>query len=207
MSVGQSPVRHDAAPKADGSTEYAGDAVANNALHAVIVFSGKPHARMLSMSTAAARAVTGVVDVITASDAPVNEYGLTMRDQPALVGADHTGIAAVDGAISRWEADQIAVVIGETRAAASAGAAAIEVDWEDLPLLNSIDEALADDAALLHPENGLPTNAYHPLKIRKGDLAAGWAEADIVIDGTYTVPHQEHAYLRQAPPTSTTKAA
>ena len=196
MSVGQSPVRHDAAPKADGSIEYAGDAVAINALHAVIVFSGKPHARMLSMSTAAARAVIGVVDVITAADAPVNEYGLTMCDQPALVGADHTGVAAVDGAISRWEADQIAVVIGETRTAASAGAAALEVDWEDLPLINSIDDALAVDAPLLHPENRLPTNAYHPLKIRKGDLAAGWAEADIVIDGTYTVPHQEHAYLQ-----------
>ncbi|MEC7672534.1 MAG: aldehyde oxidase, partial [Actinomycetota bacterium] len=95
MSVGQSPLRHDAAAKTDGSIEYAGDAVPVGALHAVVVFSGRAHARMLSMSTDAARAVPGVVDIITAADAPVNEYGLTMRDQPALVGVDHTDAAAV----------------------------------------------------------------------------------------------------------------
>ena len=71
MSVGQSPLRHDAAAKTDGSIEYAGDAVPAGALHAVVVFSGRAHARMLSMSTDAARAVPGVVDIITAADAPV----------------------------------------------------------------------------------------------------------------------------------------
>ncbi len=196
MSVGESPVRRDAAGKVDGSTAYPADVVPHDALHAVIVFSGQAHARMVSMSTDAARAVAGVVDVITAADAPVNEYGLTMRDQPALVGVDHTGLAAVDGAISRWEADQIAVVIGETVAAARAGAAAIDVAWEPLPVVADIDAALEPDAPLLHPENGLDTNAYHHLKIRKGDLAFGWAVADVVIDGTYEVPHQEHAYLQ-----------
>ncbi|MEM9463999.1 MAG: xanthine dehydrogenase family protein molybdopterin-binding subunit [Actinomycetota bacterium] len=196
MTVGRSPVRRDAAAKTDGSAEYAADAVPHDALHAVIVFSGQAHARMLSMSTGAARAVDGVVDVITAADAPVNEYGLTMRDQPALVGVDHTGNAAVDAAISRWDADQIAVVVGETIDAARAGAAAIQVEWEPRPIVADIDAALAADAPLLHPENGLDDNAYHHLKIRKGDLAFGWAVADVVIDGTYEVPHQEHAYLQ-----------
>jgi len=202
MSIGESPVRQDAAPKADGSVEYPADAVPADALHAVIVFSNKPHARMLALSTDEARAVDGVVDVVTAADAPVNEYGLTMLDQPALVGVDHTGAAAVDGAVSRWEADQIAVVVAETRAAATAGAAALDVEWEDLPAVGSIDDALADDAPLLHPENGLPTNAYHPLKIRKGDMAAGWAQADAVVEGTYTAPHQEHAFLQPEAGTS-----
>ena len=195
-AVGSSVPRRDAAGKVDGSTCYAGDAVPDNALHAVVVFSGKAHARMLSMSTDAARATAGVVDVITAADAPVNEYGLTMRDQPALVGVDHSGAAAVDGAISRWEADQIAVVVGENIDAARAGAAALEVEWEDLPIVADIDAALAPDAPLLHPENGIDTNAYHHLRIRKGDIEFGWAVADVVIDGTYEVPHQEHAYLQ-----------
>ena len=146
-AVGSSVPRRDAAGKVDGSTRYAGDAVPDNALHAVVVFSGKAHARMLSMSTDAARATAGVVDVITAADAPVNEYGLTMRDQPALVGVDHSGAAAVDGAISRWEADQIAVVVGETIDAARAGAAALEVEWEDLPIVADIDAALASGPA------------------------------------------------------------
>ncbi|MEM9200409.1 MAG: xanthine dehydrogenase family protein molybdopterin-binding subunit [Actinomycetota bacterium] len=202
MSVGHSSVRRDAAAKVDGSAAYAADVVPPEALHAVIVFSGRAHARMISMSTTAARAIDGVVDVITAADAPVNEYGLTMLDQPALVGVDHTGMAPVDASISRWEADQIAVVIGETAAAARAGAAALDVIWEDLPLVTDIDQALEPAAPLLHPENGLDTNAYHHLKIRKGDIDFGWAVADVVVDDTYEVPHQEHAYLQPEAGTS-----
>ncbi len=196
MTVGQNAPRIDAAAKTTGAARFPGDAAPDDALHAVIVFSGKAHARMISMDSSAARAADGVVEVITAADAPVNEYGLTMRDQPALVGVGHTGVAAVDGAVSRWEADHIAVVIGETLAAARAGAAALEVEWEDLPLANDIDAALAPGAPLLHPENGLDTNAYHELRIRKGDLEAGWAEADVVVEGTYELPHQEHAFLQ-----------
>ena len=75
MSVGDSPIRHDAAAKADGSAVYAGDAVPDGALHAKAVFSGKAHARMVSMSTEAAEATRGVVAVLTAADVPVNEYG------------------------------------------------------------------------------------------------------------------------------------
>ena len=196
MNVGRSPVRRDGAAKTDGSAAYAADVVPVDALHAVIVFSGQAHARMVSMSTDAARRVDGVVDIITAADAPVNEYGLTMRDQPALVGLDHTGRAAVDAAVSRWEADQIAVVIGETLTAARAGAAALDVEWEPLRIVDDIDEALEPDSPLLHPENGLGTNAYHHLKLRKGDIEFGWAVADVVIDSVYEVPHQEHAYLQ-----------
>ena len=196
MTVGRSAVRRDAAAKTDGSAAYAADAVPADALHAVVVFSGQAHARMVSMSTAAARAIDGVVGVITAADVPVNEYGLTMRDQPALVGVDHTGAAAVDGAISRWEADQIAVVVAETVSAARAGAAAIDVEWEPLPVVPDIDAALEATAPLLHPENDLDSNAYHHLKIRKGDPDFGFAVADVVLDGTYHVPHQEHAYLQ-----------
>ncbi len=196
MTVGTSPIRSDARAKTEGSARFPSDSVPTDALHAVIVFSGKAHARMLSMDTAAARAAAGVVEVFTAADAPVNEYGLTLSDQPALVGVDHTGAAAVDGAVSRWEADHIAVVVAESLDAAQAGAAALEVEWEDLPLVNDIDEALAAGAALVHPENGLDTNAYYGLRIRKGDLDAGWAAADEVVESTYEVPHQEHAFLQ-----------
>jgi len=202
MSVGSTARRHDGPGKADGSTRYAGDAVPANAVHAVIAFSGRPHARMLAIDVQPALSCPGVIDVITAADAPINEYGLTMKDQPALVGVDHTGNASVDGAISRWEADQIAVVIAETVEQARQGAAALVVDWEDLPVVENIDQALAADAPLVHPENGSPSNAYYQLNIAKGDLSAGWAAADIVIEGTYEVPHQEHAYLQPEAGTS-----
>ncbi len=196
MTIGSASTRQDAPAKTFGSAQYPADVLPADSLHAVIVFSGRPHARMLSIDTSAAREAKGVVDVITAADVPINEYGLTMRDQPALVGVGHTAEAAVDGAVSRWEADQIAVVVGESLGAAREGAALLEVQWEDLPLANDIDEALAPGATLLHPENGLPTNEYYGLKIRKGDPGAGFAEADAVMEATYRLPHQEHAYLQ-----------
>lgn len=202
MSVGDSPLRHDAAAKVDGSAVYAGDAVPAGALHAKAVFSGKAHARMVSMSTEAAEAVAGVVAVLTAADVPVNEYGLTKFDQPVLIGLNDTGVAPTPSDVSRWEADHVAIVVAETATAASAGAAALEIGWEDLPIVADIDQALTTDAPIIHPEDGLDSNAYHHLKIRKGDLAKGWASADVVVDGTYEVPHQEHAFLQPESGTS-----
>ena len=121
---------------------------------------------------------------------PVNEYGLVFRDQPVLIGTTHTGRAGVAGDISRWEADHLALVVAETIEAATAGAEAIVAEWEPLPVLADTDASLAS-SLLLHPENGKDTNAYHHLRIRKGDVAAGWEAADIVIEGTYELPLQE----------------
>ena len=202
MSVGAAPIRHDAAAKTDGSAVYAGDAVPAGALHAKAVFSGKAHARMISMSTEAAEAVRGVVAVLTAADVPVNEYGLTKFDQPVLIGLNDSGAAATPSDVSRWEADHVAIVVAETAAAADAGAAALEIEWEELPIVADIDAALAAGAPIIHPEDGLDTNAYHHLKIRKGDIDAGWAAADVTVDGIYEVPHQEHAFLQPESGTS-----
>ncbi len=196
MSVGSTPPRQDATDKVIGAALYPADAVPDDALHAVVVFTNRPHARMISLDTSAAEAVTDVVAVLTAADVPVNEYGLTLFDQPVFIGPKSTGRADVASDVSRWEADQIALVVAETAEAARLGAAAIHVDWDDLPRVDDIDQAMAPGAPLIHPENGLDTNAYNPLQIRKGDMDQGWAEADVVIEGTYTVPHQEHAFLQ-----------
>jgi len=201
-SVGGSPIRQDAADKVIGAARYPADAVPPDALHAVVVFSNRPHARIVSLDTSVAEASNGVVAVLTAPDVPVNEYGLTMFDQPVFVGPTDTGRSPVAGNISRWEADQIAMVIAETATQARLGAAAIHSEWEDLPRLDDIDAALAPEAPLLHPENGLTTNAYYHLNIRKGDMAEGWSAADVVVEGTYEVPYQEHAFLQPEAGTS-----
>jgi len=124
---------------------------------------------------------------------PRNEYGLTQFDQPVLIGPEDTDDVAVATNVSRWEADQLAVVVAETLEAAEAGAAAIKTQWEQLPLAADIDAAL-DDRVLVHPEAG--TNSYSHLKIRRGDSAAGFDAAHVVIDHTYELPYQEHAYLQ-----------
>ncbi|MET1050380.1 MAG: xanthine dehydrogenase family protein molybdopterin-binding subunit, partial [Acidimicrobiales bacterium] len=164
-------------------------------LHARVVFSGRPHARMVSMDTSAAEATPGVVAVFTAADVPVNEYGLTMFDQPVMVGLGGTGRSQVAADISRWDADQIAIVVAETRDAADGAAERLDVEWEDLPVVGDLDAALTGEVLVrpdLHPES----NVYVTYRLRKGDVAEGWQQAEVVIEGSYEVPYQEHAYLQ-----------
>ena len=193
MSVGSSAARFDAVDKVTGAARYSGDDVPADALFALTVFSNQPHARMLRIDTTAAETAPGVVTIVTSADVPVNEYGLTMFDQPVLLGLEHTGRSAVDPTISRWEADQVAVIVAETEHLARAAAAMIEIDWEPLPIIETIAHAQRDEVRV-HDE--VPSNRYYELKIRKGDMAAGWGAADAVVEGTYELPHQEHAFLQ-----------
>jgi len=194
VSVGERVTRVDAPAKVTGAATFPADLAPADALHATIVFTDQPHARLVALDTTAAEAVPGVVAVLTAADVAHNEYGLTMNDQPVLVGvAPSTAAVAAD--VSRWEADHLAVVVAETPEAARAGAAAVEATWEPLPVVTDLDAALGDEV-LVHPESPAGSNAYHHLRIRKGDVEAGWAAAEVVIEATYELPHQEHAYLQ-----------
>jgi CO/xanthine dehydrogenase Mo-binding subunit len=192
--VGTSPIRRDAADKVAGTATYPADLMPVDALHAVVVFTDQPHARLVSLDVSAAEAIDGVVAVVTSADVPVNEYGLTMFDQPVLIGLEHTGRSEVRCDISRWEADHLAFVIGHTRADAEAGAAAIVAEWEPLPIVDDLEEARRD-LVLVHGETA-PSNTYHDMALHKGDPATGWEAAEVVIEGRYHVPHQEHAYLQ-----------
>lgn len=193
MAVGRAEFRVDARGKVTGDALYPADLTDEAILHAKVVFSSKPHARMTRMDTRAAEAVPGVVRIFTAADVPVNEYGLMMHDQPVLVGLNDTGRSEVAADVSRWEGDQIAVIVAETIQAANAAAEALVVEWEDLPLVNDVFESLSEQV-LVHPEKG--TNTVKHYKIRKGDVAAAWAKAEVVIEGRYEVPLQEHAFLQ-----------
>jgi CO/xanthine dehydrogenase Mo-binding subunit len=196
VTLGSSLPRRDAPAKVTGEARYPGDYFPDGVLHALIVFTDQPHARITALDTAAAEAVPGVVLVLTAADVPVNEYGLTMFDQPVLIGPRSTGASSVPCDVSRWEADHLAVVVAETPESARRAAALIQADWEPLPVLADLDAALAPDAPLLHPENGSDSNAYHHYRVRKGDPAAGWEAAEVIVEGTYDLPYQEHAYLQ-----------
>jgi CO/xanthine dehydrogenase Mo-binding subunit len=193
MPIGQSKFRVDAPGKVTGDALYPADIMRKNYLHARVVFSGKPHARMLSMDLTAAESIEGVLGIFTAKDVPVNEYGLTIQDQPVLVGLNDTGRSKVPADVSRFEGEQIAIVVAETPEIAQKAAESIQIDWEDLPLVNDIFEARKDEI-LVHPEAG--TNSFKHYLIRKGDMDAGWNEADVIIEGCYEVPHQEHAFLQ-----------
>ncbi len=201
MSLGRSMPRLDAVGKTTGATDYAGDLAPPGVLAAKVVFTGQPHARLVGLDVAACEAAPGVVTVVTAADVPVNEYGLTMFDQPVLIGGSATSDRQVPPDVSRWEADHLAVVVAETERQAETAALLLEPTWEQLPVVADLDAALADGAPVLHPEDNPActdpgSNAYHHYVIRKGDAAAAMAEADVVVEGTYHLPHQEHAYLQ-----------
>lgn len=195
MAVGQSVLRRDARTKVTGEATYPADLIPADTLHAKVVFTNQPHARLRSLNFDAARAMAGVVAIITSADVPVNEYGLTLFDQPVFIGLEHTGRSKVPCDVSRWEADAICLIIAETIEQADAAAGAIVVEWEPLTVLPDIDSALST-SVMLHAENGMDTNAYTHYVIRKGDPDAAWAQAAVIVEADYEFPYQEHAYLQ-----------
>lgn len=191
MTVGKSVYRIDAPGKVTGATLYPGDIAMENVLHARVLFSNQPHARMISMDLDEALAVPGVVAIYTAKDVPNNVYGLNIFDQPVLVGL---GSNRAGGDISRWEGDQVAMIVAETDEAAAQARDLIQIEWEQLPVITDIREAMRDEL-LLHGDREV-SNTYAHYKIRKGDMEAGWQAADVVVEGRYVTPMQEHAYLQ-----------
>jgi len=182
--------RVDAHSKVTGEADYSGDLTPPDLLFGRVLFSGQPHARMVSMDTHAAEALPGVVAVLTARDVPVNEYGLGVNDQPVLVGL---GSDKPYSDISLWEGDHVAVVIAESEDIAARACGLIQIEWEQRPIITDVHEAMKDEL-VLHPWHG--SNILKHYKIRKGDMAAGWEEAEVVVEGSYYLPHQEHAYLQ-----------
>ena len=190
--IGQSIARIDAPAKVTGAARYPGDIAYPDMLHMATLFAGRPHARILSIDTAVAEAAPGVVAVFTAADVPVNEYGLQINDQPVLCGPG-SGIAGAD--VARFVGDQVALVVAETEAQARAACKLICIEWEDLPLVLDAEAAMQPGAYRLHPERG-DGNTFYSYRIRTGDVEAALRSADVVIEGVYHTPVQEHAYLQ-----------
>ena len=191
QGVGASAARIDAPGKVTGKTLYPGDISYGDQLHMATLFAGRVHARVLSIDTSAAEAAPGVVAVFTAKDVPVNEYGLQIKDQPVLCGP---GSEKPGSDVARFVGDQIALVVAESEVQARAACKLIRVEWEDLPLVLDAEEAMQPGAYLLHPNR--TGNVCYSYRIRKGDIAQGFADADVIIEGVYQTPVQEHAYLQ-----------
>ena len=190
-SVGKSIARIDAVGKVTGKTLFPGDINKTDQLFMKILFADRPHARIVSIDTRLAEESDGVIAVLTAKDVPVNEYGLIMPDQPVLCGPG-SGIPYADRV--RFIGDQVALVIAETEADAERAKRLINVVYEDLPILTDPIEAMSDDSVKLHPDTG--SNIFCHYRIRKGDIKTSFDKADVVVDGVYRTPAQEHAYLQ-----------
>ncbi|MGB9800102.1 MAG: xanthine dehydrogenase family protein molybdopterin-binding subunit [Thermanaerothrix sp.] len=189
--IGQSVTRVDAIAKVKGEALYPGDFNFPNQAYMKILFANRPHARIRSIDVSEALSMEGVIAVFTAADVPVNEYGLIMPDQPVLCGPGSNKPYADR---VRFIGDQVALVVAENEAIAEKALQAIRVEYEDLPVVTDPREAMKENAPLLHPDKG--SNVFCRYRIRKGDVEKAFAQADVIVEGYYETPFQEHAYLQ-----------
>jgi len=182
--IGRSVERADIATKVTGRRKYPQDFSMEGQLYAKVVWAEHPRARVVQVDTSVAKAVPGVVDVLTAEDVPVNEYGIQTCDQPVLVAA---------GGMTYWTGDRVAVVVAETPAAAEQGRRCVRVVYDVLEPVADAREAIRDQV-LVHQGKG--TNLIQHLKIHRGDAAAAFARADAVVESLYETPCVEHAFLQ-----------
>jgi len=157
------------------------DAAAPGMLHAAVLRSPHPHAAILRLDVAAARAMPGVAVVATAHDIPGDKrFGLRVADQPFLC-ADRVLTVG----------DPVAAVAAETPAQARAALAAIVVEWQPLPVLADAAAALLPGAPVLHPGG----NVLHATAYQRGDVEAGFAIAAHIIEDVYETPRQMHGFI------------
>jgi CO/xanthine dehydrogenase Mo-binding subunit/aerobic-type carbon monoxide dehydrogenase small subunit (CoxS/CutS family) len=179
--VGAPVEKKDALTKALGTLEYADDMTPEGILCGKVLWSAHPHAEIVSIDTSAARAIPGVQAVLTAADVPGdNVYGPMVRDAQVM---------AMDKV--RFIGEPVVVVFADSEEQAKAARDACQVEYRPLPGVFTPEQALAEDAPKLHPEG----NVHHVAQIRKGDVEKGFAEADVVVEATYSTPFIEHAYL------------
>lgn len=190
-SIGKSVHRIDAFGKVTGQTLFPGDINLPDQASMKILFANRPHAIIRRIDTSQVEALPGVIAVFTAKDVPVNEYGLIMNDQPVLCGP---GSSKPFADRVRFVGDQVALVVAETEAIAARGRDLIQVEYEDLPIVTHALEAMRDGAPLLHPDRD--SNIFCHYRIRKGDAESAFSQADVIVEGEYHTPAQEHAYLQ-----------
>ncbi|MBW6472394.1 MAG: molybdopterin-dependent oxidoreductase [Anaerolineaceae bacterium] len=191
MEIGKVITRVDAEAKVTGEALYPGDINFDDQLYMKTLFSEKPHAVIKRIDISEAEKMPGVVLVLTAKDVPNNEYGLIMPDQPVLCGPGSNNPYADR---TRCVSDQIALVIAESENIASSALSKIKVSFDELPVINNPDEALLDDAIRIHQDRD--DNVLLHYKVRDGDIEQGFKDSDVIVEGVYQTPMQEHAYLQ-----------
>ena len=193
--VGKSVQRIDGLEKIKGAARYTDDLeFGPGLLYAALVESPHAHARIKAIDTAKAEKVHGVVKVVTGRNF-TQKFGLYMNDRYVF---------ATD--IVRFVGEQVAAVVATDPKIALRAAALVKVDYEELPAVMDAVEALEKDSPLVHPNlkdyTHVPwffpkpgTNIAHWRKIRKGDMAKGFKDADLVLEDTYRVPRYAHCAI------------
>jgi len=210
QAVGKRTQRMDGLDKVIGHTRFAGDIAALGLLHARLVLSPYAHARILNIDTAAALAIPGVKAVYTSET--IGMAGAdSSRSQLPLAGRE-----------ALWCGHPVAIVLAETEAAAEDGAEAVDVDYEplavvidplaamrpDSPLARERKEgevaeiagggahaAVSREAETEEDREELSLNVSDKAHLHMGDIAAGWREAEVVVERTFHTSMVHQSYL------------
>ncbi len=190
--VGEKAPRVDGPSKVTGEAKFTADIRLANMLEARVLRSPFPHARIRSIDTSQAEALDGVVAILTGTDLGDIDpyYGHAVRDRP---------IVAIDAA--RFAGDPVAVVAAENAYIAAEALELIRIDYEELPAVTTLEEALAEGALRVHDADLLRLGLFHGLgdfrphdnicyehHMTKGQAEQIFAEADVVVEGEFRFP-------------------
>jgi CO/xanthine dehydrogenase Mo-binding subunit len=195
--IGQRTIRPDGMDKVTGRAQFAADTSMPGMIWGKVLRSPHPHARIKSINTAKAEALPGVKAVVTSKD---------IVDFPIEKGAVMLGIQDMRwmcrNVMAREKAlfpgHPVAAVAATTEAIAAEACKLIEVDYEVLPWAIEIDDAIKPDAPILHEFNkfeGKPSNITGKLEVKKGDIAEGFKQAEVVIERTFTTRPVHQGYI------------
>lgn len=192
--IGKRAARKDGPHKVTGEAEYAIDVALPGMLHAKSVRSPHAHARIVSIDASKALAQPGVHAVVTGEDVAGHVMGNRVRDVPLLANG-----------LVRYIGEKVAAVVADDEATAERGRDLVEVEYEELDPLFTIEEAMAEGAPVLHPNmlgyQGYikppeqPSNVFFTNVYGIGDIEIGFAEADFVFEDTYTTQRQHPVFF------------
>ena len=181
--LGERVHRVDAREKTLGYGEYVDDMEVEGMIYASAVRAQYPRARVLSIDTAAARALAGVVGVYTAADIPGSvKVGHLVKDWDTMIPV---------GECTRYLGDAVAIVAAETKEALEEAKKLVQVEYQVLPFVSSPYEAMKEDAPKLHEGGNLLAHKH----VSRGNADAAIAASKYVYTEKFTTPYTEHAFL------------
>jgi len=198
-TVGHPEPKVDARKLVQGNPAFTADYERRDMLHARLLLSPHPHARIRRIEAGKARALPGVHAVLTHHDLPRVPFSTAGQSDPIPGPLDHVSL---DDKV-RFAGDRVAAVAAETPEIAAQALALIEVDYEPLPPLLDPAEAMRPGAPRIHDqpdyvpfdESDPARNLAAQIELSLGDVEQGFAEADLVLEETYRVPRVSHVAI------------
>ncbi len=182
-TVGHKHLRPEAVEKVTGKAIYTDDLTFDGMLFAKAKRAMIPHGFLTKLDISKAKALKGVLAVLTADDIPgEHNHGLVIYDWPVMVGI---------GERVRYVGDALAIVAAETQEIADQASGLIEAEFDLQPIITNPVQARQDGVPQIH-EKG---NLLKHIKVRKGDMDAGFASADVVLEHTFHTPTTDHAFI------------